>query len=104
MLLRLPCSFPIQVDVEGAELDIFPQLVESEHIERVKQIGVEFHGVRGGYLKYFVDIMQKLYRKGFKIIAFDPNYVMGQSEKFMPYFEIVFRRVQTSCDFDHDVS
>lgn len=35
----------LKIDVEGAEREILPNLIKSGVLERVKQIGVEFHGV-----------------------------------------------------------
>ena len=93
-----------QADIEGSERELLLLWAKQGLLDRVQQIGIEFHGVSQQNLKIHVDILTELFKLGFKVISFDPNYVMGTNEqRFMQYFEIVFRKVQTNCQFD-DVS
>ena len=55
------------------------------------QIGIEFHDVPNNIRRYFT-IVQRLYKLGFVVIAWDPNLFEKHREGPFAYFEIVFRR------------
>ena len=55
------------------------------------QIGIEFHDVPNNIRRYF-SIVQRLYKLGFLVIAWDPNLFTKHRKGPFAYFEIVFRR------------
>ena len=65
------------------------------------QLGVEFHSVSMYYNLYqYRDLLVELSTRGFKLVAFDPNfwsidpYRVGRVD----CFELLFRKTDTSCN------
>ena len=88
-----------QIDIECAEVAVLNDLVQSDLLLNVQQIGVEFHNVSGPTnLNVFFDLTWQLHLAGFQIISFDPNYEIGQQNGFFKTFEIVFRKFVFSCE------
>ena len=89
------------MDVEGAERDIISDWINSESgvLDRVLQIGVEFHDVMSHVNQYYA-IVRGLYRRGFRLISFDPNLnqVPLSDSGFFKMFELVFRKTAQPCD------
>jgi hypothetical protein len=68
-------------------------------LDRVHQIGVEFHSASEDTFspKYF-EITKELAKHRFVPISFDPNFSSGMSIPTFPvFFEIVFRKVRLNC-------
>ncbi len=66
-------------------------------LDNVLQIGIEFHEARKHLRKYF-DIVQRLYRHGFVVVAWEPNLVASRKGGPSDYFEVVFRKVDVQAE------
>ena len=62
-------------------------------VKLIRQIGVEFHQVHT-YITMYAAIVKDLYRMGFKIISWEPNYTTQKGKYGYDYFEIVFRQTE----------
>ena len=67
----------------------------SNSLTNVLQIGVEFHDVPNNIRRYFT-IVQRLYKMGFVVFAWDPNLLTRHMKEPFPFFEIVLRRSNLS--------
>lgn len=67
----------LKIDAEGAEWKILPQILSSGMMEKVRQLGVEFHWYGGtdlaGYQKA-VTLLQSLENGPSKMVRFDSKY------------------------------
>ncbi|XP_059084738.1 uncharacterized protein LOC131881797 [Tigriopus californicus] len=87
----------LKVDIEGAETPALPIWIRSGALNNTKQLSFEFHHVEKFATQYWA-IIQDLYRIGFRIISYDPNFCTTMSPKgFYQFFEIVFRKTKV-CD------
>lgn len=87
----------LKADIEGAETPALPVWIRSGALNNTKQLSLEFHHVETHASQYWA-IIQDLYRIGFRIISYDPNYCTTMSTKgFYQFFEIVFRKSDI-CD------
>ncbi|XP_059084740.1 uncharacterized protein LOC131881799 [Tigriopus californicus] len=83
-----------KADIEGEEMPGIPIWIRSGALNNVKQLSFEFHSVERFARKYWA-IIQDLYRMGFRIISYDPNFCTTMSENgFYEFFEIVFRKTE----------
>ncbi len=93
----------MKLDVEGAELNALPSLVESGVFENVQQIGIEMHTgslnvIRKRALKLFNTLLatfKTLQEKhGFRLIAYNANGCMGKkycyTNTYHTYHDLVF--------------
>lgn len=65
----------LKMDIEHAEWDVLPQIIRSDMINKIRQIGVEFHVSGGWSLAEFqkrISILKTLEDKGF--VRFDSKY------------------------------
>ena len=88
----------LQIDIEGNELTVLPQLISSGILKNVLQIGIEFHwiGTKNNFKDYF-DIMAGLHNQGFKTIYWENNFLGKIINGFCSTFEIVFRKTELDC-------
>jgi hypothetical protein len=70
-------------------------------LKNILQIGIEFHQVPRKVKVYF-QMVQELYKLGFKTIRWDPNLVAFPGRGPINFFEIVFRKTDLEiCDSAH---
>ena len=95
----------LKMDIEGAEKPVLLNWIDSGLLKNVQQLGVEFHNVKSDNVQVFWDIVEGLYRQGFRLMTFAPNYALrsesaGENwEKAFihPLHEVTFRKVNTAC-------
>lgn len=94
------------MDIESAELGVLPDWLEKGLFDNVLQFGVEFHELSDKNVQAYWDIVTGLYKAGFKLMTFEPNFGAGVTkvkpeEKskplFHPWFEVTFRKVDLKC-------
>ena len=62
-------------------------------IDRIRQIGVEFHEV-GKFIYVYAKIVKRLSARGFKIISWEPNFTTQRGINGYDFFEVVFRKTE----------
>ena len=95
----------IKMDIEGNELEILPNWIESGILKRVKQIGVEFHNVNSERVESYWNIIEGLYEQGFRLMTYDPNLAVNSvraegkiSDSFVhTVHEVTFRKNAYTC-------
>ncbi len=83
------------MDVEGAELDGLPEWLSTGALDHVEQLAMEIHthtlpleGFKG-----LLETLRKLYEKGFRVVSYEINAVVGKYGKdYYPLFEVVFMK------------
>ena len=82
-----------QIDIEGGEFSNggFKDWLESGALENVNQLAIELH-VHGEHTKR-LQLVQDLYKMGYRVIAHEPNMVIGPfPDDFYHLVEVVFMR------------
>ena len=98
----------VQVDIEGSEVKAVRNWIETGALDRVDQIGMELHlfvddpkdftvAQKVSLAKrtakpVFLELVQSLYRIGFRLIAWAPNIGVPIKDKRLQAMEVVFKR------------
>jgi hypothetical protein len=98
------------VDVEGAELAVLPEWLDSGALARVEQLAMEFHLVRihrkvsprwqeepslQARFVWLLSLLQRLFQLGFRVISHEVNMAMAKKVResgYTPYLETVLMR------------
>ena len=83
------------MDVEGAELDGLPEWLSSGALDHVEQLAMEIHTheIPPERFKGLLETLRGLYEKGFRVVSYEINAIMGKYRKdYYSLFEVVFMK------------
>lgn len=95
----------LKVDIEGSELNTFPEWISSGVLDHVSQIGIEIHTSQTqiGFVRMkkslvgLIQVIRDLNKLGFRLISSTNNGCMGKdidySRKYYTLMEVVFYKV-----------
>jgi len=98
----------LKVDIEGSELDAIQEWIDSGILDKIDQIGIEFHTGEiflkenkiAEKLYGLLESLKTLHTLGFKIISNTLNNCVGKSQdiekRFYTFFDIVLFKQKTS--------
>ena len=84
------------MDVEGAELNGLSEWLATGALDNVEQLAMEIHThkIPTERFKGLLETLRRLYEKGFRVISYEINAVVGKYyfKNYYPLFEVVFMK------------